>query len=93
MLMQYNTSHLKILIQDYNCVQELSTLHATNSETEKYNIVTSCILVRVTAMEQYMLEGTTEVLGTILGPKEKSHCEFSSDNLLGRHAISMRFTS
>ena len=33
-------------------------MHATNSETEKYNIATSCILVWVTAMEQYMLEGT-----------------------------------
>jgi hypothetical protein len=39
-------------------------MHATISETEKYKIVILHILVRVTAMEQYMLEGTAEVFRT-----------------------------
>jgi hypothetical protein len=46
-------------------------MHATISETEKCKIVTSHTLVYVTAVEQYMLEGTAEVLRTIPGPKQK----------------------
>jgi len=37
-------------------------------ELPNNNIVTSCILVWVTAMEQYILEDTAEVLRRIQGP-------------------------